>query len=111
MIAAAGATSNAIASAVSPVLHLLSSTPRPSPSSSKVPLVATRWIALVATTALRSSRERSSQNHHGAQYLTGVHLVEGLLDAVQSDALGDELLQGQPALQVEADQGGEVALG
>ena len=40
-----------------------------------------------------------------------VHLVERLLDLVEPDAFGDELVQRQPALQVEVDQGGEVALG
>ena len=51
------------------------------------------------------------QDHHGPQDLAGVHLVEGVLDAVEADAFGDELLQRQPALQIEADQSGEVALG
>ena len=40
-----------------------------------------------------------------------MHLVERRLDAVEADALGDEALQGQPALAVEADQCGEVAFG
>ena len=33
------------------------------------------------------------------------------VDVLEADAFGDELLQRQPALQVETDQGGEVALG
>ena len=40
-----------------------------------------------------------------------MHLVEGVLNAIQSDALGHEFLQRQSALAVESDQGGEVALG
>ena len=40
-----------------------------------------------------------------------MHLVEGVLDAVQSDALEDEPLQGKPTFAVEADQRGEVAFG
>jgi len=40
-----------------------------------------------------------------------VHLVEGVLDLVEPDAFGDELLQREPALQVQADEGGEVAFG
>jgi hypothetical protein len=33
-----------------------------------------------------------------------VHLVKGLFDVVEAGALGDELLQRQPPLQVKADQ-------
>ena len=40
-----------------------------------------------------------------------MHLVKRVLDSVESDAFGHELLQRQPTLQVEADQGGEVTLG
>ena len=54
---------------------------------------------------------RPSQHHHRAQHLAVVHFVERLLDVAEADAFGDELLQRQPALQVEVDQGGEVAFG
>ena len=40
-----------------------------------------------------------------------MHLVESFFDVVEADALGDELLERQAPLQVNADQGGEVTLG
>src|SRR5271165_7541569 len=40
-----------------------------------------------------------------------MHFVESRLDITETDALRDELLQRQPTLQVEVDQGGEVAFG
>src|SRR6185312_3228401 len=51
------------------------------------------------------------EHHHRTQNLARVHLVERVLDVVEADAFGHELLQRQPALQVEADQRGEVAFG
>lgn len=47
----------------------------------------------------------TSQHDHGSQYLGGVHLVERVFDVIEADAFGDELLQRQPALQVQRDQG------
>jgi hypothetical protein len=40
------------------------------------------------------------QHHHRPQHLAGVHLVKGLLDVIDADALADEALQWQPALQI-----------
>ena len=56
-------------------------------------------------------RAGRSQDHHRTQDLTGVHLVEGVLDVVEPDAFGDELVQREPALQIQADQRREVTLG
>jgi hypothetical protein len=40
-----------------------------------------------------------------------VHLLEGRLDVAQADALGDELLQREAALQVQATGSGSRAVG
>ena len=50
-------------------------------------------------------------HHDRAQHLAALHLVEGLLDAVERDRLGHEAVEVEPALQVQVDQHREVAAG
>jgi hypothetical protein len=88
----------------------LLSTSKLQPSSWNLSFVTTR-VTLSAINALRSSRMRFSQDHHGAQHLTGTHLVERFLDTVETDAFGGEALQRKSALTVQADQRREVTLG
>ena len=64
-----------------------------------MPWVTTREIVLVHSI----TTERSTS--------PACILWNAVLDVVDADPLGDELLQRQPALQVEADQRREVALG
>lgn len=40
-----------------------------------------------------------------------MHFVEGVFDGVEADAFGDEFVEGESALEVEVDEGGEVAFG
>ena len=99
MALASWAASMTITSESSPTIQMLLSTSQLPPSSSKVPWVTTRSMPRHH----RTTTERSTS--------PACILWNAVLDTVQADAFGDELLQRQPALPVQADQGGEVALG
>ena len=85
-------------SASSPTTQTLLSTSKVSPSRLNVPLV-TRVV----------DARRPSEDHHRAQHVAAVHLLERRLDVADADLLGDERVEVEPALLVEVDQHREVA--
>src|SRR5688500_11036280 len=113
-------------SSSSPTSQTLLSTSKSCPSRLKTPLT-TAWSMRALTRPPRrrssepraallyspvSSRARSLVHHHDrAQHLALAEVVEGLLDVVQADGLGDELVEREAALQVEVDEHREVAAG
>src|SRR4051794_41875507 len=58
---------------------------------------------------LRDTPAYTSEHDDRAQHLAAMHLLERRLDVVDADRLGHELLQRQPALQVQVDEQREVA--
>src|SRR5215212_6251306 len=113
-------------SSSSPTSQTLLSTSKSCPSREKTPLTTTLSIRAVLIARLRTrsaprsflaamlarpSSSRPSEDHHRPQHLAAVHLVEGLLDAVDADGLGHEVVEREAALQVEVDQHREVAAG
>ena len=94
------AASKTTTSLSSPTIQMLLSTSQLPPSSSNVPCVTTRSMRVRAHS---TTTERSTS--------PACILWNASSTCVEPDALGDELLQRQPALQVEADQRREVALG
>jgi hypothetical protein len=49
------------------------------------------------------------QDNDGAEHLTFLHAVEGVLDVVKADGLGDEAVKVELAPLIEVDQDREVA--
>src|SRR5918998_563031 len=105
MASASCAASITSTSRSSPTSHTLLSTSHVPPSRLNVPEVATRSITAALPFAGWSEQDDA------AEHLAVLHLLERLLDVVQPDGLGDELLERQPSLQVQVDQHREVALG
>src|SRR4051794_41854332 len=58
---------------------------------------------------LRDTPAYTSEHDDRAQHLAAMHLLERRLEVVDADRLGHELLQRQPALQVQVDEQREVA--
>src|SRR4051795_243709 len=113
-------------SSSSPTSQTLLSTSKSSPSRLKTPLTTSFSIRAVLIARLRArSAPRSSlaamlarpsssppsEDDHRPQHLAAVHLLEGLLDVLEGDGLGDELVEREAALQVQVDEHREVAGG
>src|SRR4051794_35125366 len=94
--ASCGASTTSTSSS-SPTSQTLLSTSKSCPSRLKTPLTTT--FSIRALTA----RLRASEDDHRAQHVAGVHLLEGRVDVVDPDRLGDEVVQREAALQVEVD--------
>src|SRR5919205_166091 len=93
-------------SSSSPTSQTLLSTSKSCPSRLKTPLTTTLSMRAL-TGGLRSLLEHRDR----AQHVAVVHLLEGRLDAVDADRLGDEVVQGEAALQVQVDEHREVPAG
>src|SRR5689334_8330944 len=100
------AASTTITSRSSPISQTLLSTSQVPPSRLKVPEVTRREIMLASAFRCYGSAARglsehktvshsrgAAKHHHTPQHLAALHSLEGGLDIIQADRLGDELLQ------------------
>src|ERR671920_384525 len=78
----------------SPTSQTLLSTSQLPPSRLNVPEVVVCSIRALMTA-------RSFEDDHRTEHVAVVHLGERRLHVVEADGLGDELVQRQPALQVQ----------
>src|SRR5690606_39916621 len=60
------------------------------------------------TVSLHDALPISSEHHHRAEHVAGGHGLEGLVDLVEGDGLGDEGVQVEPAQVVLVDEHLEV---